>query len=221
MLVLNLCFKILERYCAMARWIEDLELRGKYVMLVPTTFSNAVNLTEAVKDGELWKLWYTSVPSPDNMISEIKRRIKLYEQGLMHPFTVINLRSNGEDRSNNLAGMTTYCNLDEANRRLEIGYTWYRKSLQQTILNTEAKYLLLKHAFEVLGCIKVEFRTSSFNFASRRAIERLGAKLDGVLRNHRILENGAIGDGYVYSILNSEWPIVKTHLEHKLKSYEE
>lgn len=204
----------------MARWIENLELKGKHVVLVPTTYSNAINLTEAVKDGELWKLWYTSVPSPDNMIAEIKRRIKLYEQGLMHPFTIIYLSNNGE-RSHKAAGMTTYCNLDEANLRLEIGYTWYRQSLQRTVVNTEAKYLLLKHAFEVLGCIKVEFKTSSFNFASRRAIERLGAKLDGVLRNHRILDNGAISDGYVYSILNSEWPVVKMHLEHKLDCYEE
>lgn len=205
----------------MTRWIDDLELRGKHVMLVPTTYSNAINLTDAVKDGELWKLWYTSVPSPDNMIPEIKRRIKLYEQGLMHPFTVVNLRPNSQSRDNNLAGMTTYCNLDQESRRLEIGYTWYRKSCQKTILNTEVKYLLLKHAFEVLGCIKVEFRTNSFNFESRRAIERLGAKLDGILRNHRILENGVICDGYVYSILNSEWPAVKIHLEHKLNSYEE
>lgn len=204
----------------MSRWIENLELDGKYVVLVPTTFSHAVNLTEAVHDGELWKLWYTSVPTPDNMVGEIKRRIALYEQGLMYPFTIIDRRDPAK-LVNAVAGMTTYCNLDEANRRLEIGYTWYRKSSQRTILNTEAKYLLLKHAFEVLGCIKVEFRTSSFNFTSRRAIERLGAKLDGVLRNHRILENGAIGDGYVYSILNSEWPIVKTNLEYKLASYAE
>lgn len=204
----------------MARWIEGLELKGKYVALVRTTFSNAINLTDAAKDGELWKLWYTSVPSPDNIIAEIKRRIKLYESGLMYPFTVIDIHSDGKI-GGKIAGMTTYCNLDEANRRLEIGYTWYRKSSQRTILNTEAKYLLLKHAFEVLDCVKVEFRTSSFNFASRRAIERLGAKLDGVLRNHRILENGVISDGYVYSILNSEWPAVKMHLEHKLDCCEE
>lgn len=204
----------------MTRWIENLELKGKHVVLVPTTFANAVNLTDAVKDGELWKLWYTSVPSPDNIIAEIKRRIKLYDQGLMHPFTMIDIRSEGRS-SSKAAGMTTYCNLDEANRRLEIGYTWYRKSCQRTILNTEAKYLLLKHAFEVLNCIKVEFRTNSFNFDSRRAIERLGAKLDGVLRNHRVLENGVICDGYVYSILNSEWPAVKMHLEHKLDCCEE
>ncbi len=202
----------------MSRWIENLELKGQYVALVPSTFANAVDLTEAVKDGELWKLWYTSVPSPDNMVLEIKRRIKLYEDGLMHPFTIID---KSLDTNNKPVGMTTYCNLDQESRRLEIGYTWYRKSCQKTILNTEVKYLLLRHAFEVLGCIKVEFRTNSFNFESRRAIERLGAKLDGILRNHRILENGVICDGYVYSILNSEWPAVKIHLEHKLNSYEE
>jgi RimJ/RimL family protein N-acetyltransferase len=113
--------------------------------------------------------------------------------------------------------MTTYCRLDPANRRLEIGYTWYRQNCQRTALNTECKLMLLRHAFEALNCASVEFRTSAFNFTSRKAIERLGAKLDGVLRNTRIFANGAIGDSYVYSILNNEWPIVKTNLEYKLR----
>jgi RimJ/RimL family protein N-acetyltransferase len=112
--------------------------------------------------------------------------------------------------------MTTYCNVDAVNRRVEIGYTWYRTSVQRTALNTECKLLLLAHAFDTLGCIAVEFRTSSFNVRSRRAIERLGAKLDGVLRSHAVHSNGSLRDTYVYSIIAAEWPAVRANLEHQL-----
>lgn len=195
----------------MTIWIEPVELHGEHVSLVPLTMDHYAHLREALADGELWNLWYTSIPRPENLAAEIERRLDLQAKGEMVPFAVI------DKRTNQAAGMTTYCRLDQANRRLEIGYTWYRQNCQRTALNTECKLMLLRHAFEVLNCASVEFRTSAFNFTSRKAIERLGAKLDGVLRNARILANGAIGDSYVYSILNNEWAIVKTNLEYKLQ----
>ena len=195
----------------MTIWIEPVELHGEHVSLVPLTIEHYAQLREALADGELWNLWYTSIPRPENLAAEIERRLGLQVKGEMVPFAVI------DKRTNQAAGMTTYCRLDQANRRLEIGYTWYRQNCQRTALNTECKLMLMRHAFEVLNCASVEFRTSAFNFTSRKAIERLGAKLDGVLRNARILANGAIGDSYVYSILNNEWAIVKTNLEYKLQ----
>jgi RimJ/RimL family protein N-acetyltransferase len=192
-------------------WIEPFELHGEYVSLVPLTMEYHEQLREALADAELWNLWYTSIPRPENLAAEIERRLALQAKGEMVPFAVI------DKRTKQAVGMTTYCRLDQANRRLEIGYTWYRQNCQRTALNTECKLMLLRHAFEVLNCASVEFRTSAFNFTSRKAIERLGAKLDGVLRNTRIFANGAIGDSYVYSILNNEWPIVKTNLEYKLR----
>ncbi|MBX9598104.1 MAG: GNAT family N-acetyltransferase [Burkholderiales bacterium] len=195
----------------MSIWIEPFELHGEYVSLVPLTMEYHEQLREALADGELWNLWYTSIPRPENLAAEIERRLALQAKGEMVPFAVI------DKRTKQAVGMTTYCRLDQANRRLEIGYTWYRQNCQRTALNTECKLMLLRHAFEVLNCASVEFRTSAFNFTSRKAIERLGAKLDGVLRNTRIFSNGAIGDSYVYSILNNEWPIVKTNLEYKLR----
>ena len=195
----------------MTIWIEPVELHGEHVSLVPLTVDHYAHLREALADGELWNLWYTSIPRPENLAAEIERRLGLQVKGEMVPFAVM------DKRTNQAAGMTTYCRLDQANRRLEIGYTWYRQNCHRTALNTECKLMLLRHAFEVLNCASVEFRTSAFNFTSRKAIERLGAKLDGVLRNARILANGAIGDSYVYSILNNEWAIVKTNLEYKLQ----
>lgn len=195
----------------MTIWIEPVELHGEHVSLVPLTMDHYAHLREALADGELWNLWYTSIPRPENLAAEIERRLGLQAKGEMVPFAVI------DKRTNQAAGMTTYCRLDQANRRLEIGYTWYRQNCQRTALNTECKLMLLRHAFEVLNCASVEFRTSAFNFTSRKAIERLGAKLDGVLRNARILANGAIGDSYVYSILDNEWAMVKTNLEYKLQ----
>lgn len=195
----------------MSIWIEPVELHGEHVSLVPLTMEHYEQLCEALMDGELWNLWYTSIPRPENLAGEIERRLALQTKGEMVPFAVI------DKRTNQAAGMTTYYRLDQANRRVEIGYTWYRQNCQRTALNTECKLMLLRHAFEVINCASVEFRTSAFNFTSRKAIERLGAKLDGVLRNARIFANGAIGDGYVYSILDNEWPIVKTSLEHKLQ----
>jgi N-acetyltransferase len=156
-------------------------------------------------------LWYTSVPTPDGMMAEIERRLALRKAGSMLPFAVVGLAS-GEP-----VGMTTYMNIDEINRRVEIGSTWYRKSAQRSGLNTECKLMLLRHAFETLDCIAVEFRTHFFNHQSRRAIERLGAKLDGVLRNNMRMKDGALRDTCVYSIIASEWPAVRANLTWQLE----
>ncbi len=193
-------------------FIQQLKLQGQHVTLVPLSMLHQDQLAEAVKDGELWRHWYTLIPSPEKMGEEITRRLKLQEQGSMLPFTVM---AQGQ-----AVGMTTYMNIDAPNKRLEIGSTWYRANVQRTGLNTECKRLLLAHAFEQLNCIAVEFRTHFFNQQSRRAIERLGAKLDGILRNHAINIHpdaaGALRDTCVYSILNTEWPSVKAHLDYQL-----
>ena len=187
-------------------------LRGQHVCLMPLSAAHHDDLLEAVKDGELWRHWYTAIPTPDKMAAEIERRLSLHKQGSMLPFTV---QVNGK-----AVGMTTYMNIDAANQRVEIGSTWYRASVQRSPVNTECKHLLLAYAFEQLQCNAVEFRTHFFNQQSRRAIERLGAKLDGVLRNHQINHHpdaaGALRDTCVYSILNTEWPSVKAHLDYQL-----
>lgn len=191
-------------------WLDDITLTGSRVVLEPLSEARHDEFVESVQDGELWKLWYTTVPSPDTMRAEIRRRLALRAAGSMLPFAVV-------DRASGRAvGMTTYMNVEAAHRRLEIGSTWYRRSVQRTALNTECKLLLLAHAFDALGAIAVEFRTSFFNTPSRRAIERLGAKLDGVLRNHRISPDGSLRDTCVYSILPHEWPAVRTNLRFQL-----
>ncbi len=193
-------------------FIQTTTLHGQYVSLMPLSAAHHDDLLEAVKDGELWRHWYTAIPTPDKMAAEIERRLSLHKQGSMLPFTV---QVNGK-----AVGMTTYMNIDAANQRVEIGSTWYRASVQRTPVNTECKRLLLAYAFEQLQCNAVEFRTHFFNQQSRRAIERLGAKLDGVLRNHQINHHpdaaGALRDTCVYSILNTEWPSVKAHLDYQL-----
>jgi RimJ/RimL family protein N-acetyltransferase len=171
--------------------------------------SHRPGTTEAVKDGELWKLWYTAIPKPENMAKEIDRRLGLQKTGSMLPFTVF-------DADGGIAGMSTYMNIDAAHRRVEIGSTWYAKRVQRSALNTQCKLLLLTHAFEKLDCIAVEFRTHFFNHQSRRGIERLGAKQDGILRNHQIAPNGTLRDTVVFSIIASEWPTVKAHLTFQL-----
>jgi len=190
-------------------------LQGNHVHLEPLHVTHHDDLVDAVRDGELWNLWYTDIPTAEGMAAEITRRLSLQTQGSMTPFAVV------DPASGRAVGMTTYMNIDAANRRVEIGSTWYRRNVQRGPLNTEAKRLLLGHAFETLNCIAVEFRTHFFNQQSRRAIERLGAKLDGILRSHQInqhpLAQGALRDTCVYSILASEWPSVKTHLDYQLQ----
>jgi len=190
-------------------WLEPVTLRGAYARLDPLSHDHRDGLIEAVSDGDLSKLWYTSAPTPDGMTKEIDRRLGLQAAGSMLPFTVF-------DADGGIAGMTTYMNVDATNRRVEIGSTWYAKRVQRSALNTQCKLLLLTHAFEKLDCIAVEFRTHFFNHQSRRGIERLGAKLDGILRNHQIAPNGTLRDTVVYSIIASEWPTVKAHLTYQL-----
>ena len=195
-------------------FVVPVTLAGSHVRLEPLSPAHAPDLAEAVCDGELWNHWYTAVPRPEAMTAEIQRRLTLQANGSMCPFAAL------DPASGRAVGMTTYMNIDAANRRVEIGSTWYRQSVQRTPLNTQAKRLLLAHAFEQLGCIAVEFRTHFFNQQSRRAIERLGAKLDGILRNHQINPHpaapGALRDTCVYSIIAGEWPNVKAHLDHQL-----
>ena len=192
--------------------LEPVTLQGQHARLEPLRLDHANALSEAVQDGELWKLWYTAIPTPAAMLDEVQRRLDLQASGSMLPFAVIHLP---DER---MAGMTTYMHIDSANRRLEIGSTWYRQSLQRSALNTECKRMLLGYAFEQLDCIAVEFRTHWHNSASRRGIERLGAKLDGVLRSHQIAANGSLRDTCVYSILASEWPAVRANLDHALST---
>jgi N-acetyltransferase len=189
---------------------DSVTLNGQYGSLVPLSRVHCADLAEAVKDGELWNLWYTTIPTPDQMQAEIDRRLGLQNQGSMLPFAVI------EKSTGKAVGITTYFNIDATNKRLEIGATWYRKRVQRTALNTECKLMLLTHAFEKLKCIAVEFRTHFFNHQSRAGIERLGAKLDGVLRQHQVSRNGTLRDTCVYSIIDREWPTVKGHLTHQL-----
>ena len=191
-------------------WPDPVTLEGEHATLVPLNRSHLDDLAEATKDGELWKLWYTFVPTAEAMAGEIDRRLGLQEAGSMLPFTTI------ENATGQAVGMTTYMNIDAASKRVEIGSTWNRKRVQRGPMNTECKFMLLRHAFETLDCIAVEFRTHFFNHQSRCAIERLGAKLDGVLRNHMVMADGSFRDTCCYSIIASEWPTVKTHLSYQM-----
>jgi RimJ/RimL family protein N-acetyltransferase len=191
---------------------DDLSLRGSFVALEPLVNSHTNALKNAVTDGELWRLWYASVPSPDEMSNYIYTAIKASTGGNL-AFAVRDLKAQ------KIVGTTRYYNVEPAHKRGLIGYTWYAKSAQGTAINTEAKYLLMQYWFEVQQANAVEFRTRFFNEASRRAIERLGAKQDGILRSHQILKDGSIRDTVVYSIIASEWPAVKNNLQAKLAKF--
>lgn len=190
-------------------WPLPVTLTGTYATLAPLSREHGPDLAEAAAEDDLWKTWYTSIPKPGAVPAEIDRRLDLQEKGSMLPFAV--LTPNGK-----AVGMTTYMNIDPVYKRVEIGSTWYRKAVQRTRLNTECKRMLLAHAFEDLDCIAVEFRTHFMNRQSRAAIERLGAKLDGVLRSHQRTADGALRDTAVYSILPHEWPAVKAGLDFRL-----
>ena len=190
--------------------LQPVTLHGDHARLVPLTAAHHDALAAAVQDGELWKLWYTNAPAPAQVATEIARRLALQQAGSMLPFTVI------EEPTSRVAGMTAFMNIDSVNRRVEIGSTWYAHSVQRTALNTECKRLLLAHAFDTLRCIAVELRTHYLNAGSRRAIERLGARLDGVLRSHTLAANGTLRDTCVYSITAAEWPAIRAHLDWQL-----
>jgi RimJ/RimL family protein N-acetyltransferase len=195
----------------MKRWIEPVILTGSGVILEPLALEHLDGIKEAVKDGELWKLWFTHVPSPETAEATIKTALELREDKGWMPFIV------RDKATGKIIGSTRYCNVDEVNQRVEIGYTWYSQSYQRTAVNTECKYLLLSHAFENLEAIAVEFRTHWHNHKSRAAIARLGAKQDGVLRNHQKSADGVYRDTVVFSIINHEWPVVKKSLLYKLE----
>ena len=190
--------------------MEPVTLSGRHATLEPLSREHQAAVLAAAADGELWNLWYTSVPSPDKTGEWLDIALDMRERLGAMPFVV---RDNG---TGDVVGSTRYFNVDAANRRLEIGHTWYAQRAQRTAINTECKLLLLTHAFEALHCIAVEFRTHFFNHQSRRGIERLGAKLDGILRSHQIAPNGTLRDTVVYSIIASEWPTVKAHLNYQL-----
>jgi len=193
-----------------SRFVEPVTLAGTHATLEPLARSHLPAVAVAAADGELWRLWYTSVPAPQNTEKWLDAALDMRERLGAMPFVV---RDNARG---SVVGSTRYFNVDAANRRLEIGHTWYAKRAQRTAINTECKLLLLTHAFETLGCIAVEFRTHWFNHASRAAIERLGAKQDGVLRSHQLMPDGSRRDTVVFSIVDGEWPAVKAHLRFLL-----
>ena len=190
--------------------LSPITLKGQFAHLEPLSQEHHDALIAAVSDGKLWKLWYTAIPKPENMRAEIERRLQLQQQGSMLPFVVRRVDTGA------LCGMTTYMNADAVHRRVEIGSTWYAASAQRTGINTECKLMLLHHAFEDMRCIAVEFRTHWMNQPSRAAIARLGARQDGILRNHQRMADGSLRDTVVFSIIASEWPTVHRHLQYKL-----
>ncbi|OOF23266.1 GNAT family N-acetyltransferase [Salinivibrio proteolyticus] len=191
---------------------DDIMLHGDTVSLIPLSASHADALVEAATDGKLWELWYTSVPNAESVEGYIASALDEKAKDKALPFAVI------EKESGRVIGSTRLANADAANKRVELGYTWYASSYHRSSVNTECKRLLLAYAFESLGVIAVEFRTHWLNQASRAAIARLGAKQDGVLRNHKIV-NGVYRDTVVFSIIESEWPAIKLNLDYKLASY--
>jgi N-acetyltransferase len=193
-------------------WAATEILKGKHVSLEPLSLEHVAGLQHAARDGELWNLWFTSVPHPELALQYVEQALALREQGKAMPFVV-------RDADGAIVGSTRYGNIDAEHKRLEIGWTWYAQRVQRTALNTEAKLLLLGNAFETLGAIAVEFRTNWFNQRSRTAIARLGAKQDGVLRNHMLMADGTRRDTVVFSILDSEWPAVKNNLQYQLQRY--
>lgn len=189
---------------------EPITLERDGVRLEPMSAGHAPALEAAAADGELWKLWYTSVPDPGGMASYIEDAIKGQQKGHMLPWAARDLATA------TIVGSTRYKDIVAAADRVEIGWTWYSQSRHRTNINTTCKLLLLSHAFDKLGCKVVGLRTDNFNFRSQRAIEALGAKKDGVIRHHWPRRDGTVRDSVLYSILVAEWPDVRRHLEMRL-----
>ena len=190
-------------------------LVGDYVRLEPLSHEREEELCAATEDGKLHELWYTPIPSPETMSAEIDRRLGLYEQGTMMPFATIDVETG------KAIGMTTFMNMRLDHFKVEIGSTWMAASYQGTGINPEAKLLMLSYAFDVLGCNAVELRTHEKNAQSRAAIEKLGAKLDGMLRNDMVMPNGTLRNSAVYSITKDEWPAVHDGLVARLDDLEQ
>lgn len=185
-------------------------LENPYARLEPLSAAHHDELAAAVAVDDLWRAWYTSVPTPESMTEAISARLRLHSEQRMAPWAVI------DPATGRAVGMTTFLNLEPENRRLEIGYTWLGATAQGTKVNPAVKRLLLTRAFDELGCIAVEFRTHWHNHQSRAALAKLGAKQDGVLRNHKVLDNGTVRDTVVFSIIDAEWPTVKFALDQRL-----
>jgi RimJ/RimL family protein N-acetyltransferase len=190
--------------------LEPVTLEGHGVRLEPMTADHAEGIKQAASDGELWKLWYTAVPEPEQVAAYIGTALEGQRNGHMLPWVVRELSTN------RVAGSTRYHDVVAAIDRVEIGYTWYAQSWQRSHVNTACKLLLFGHAFETLECAVVGLRTDNFNLRSQKAIEALGAKRDGVLRHHQARKDGSARDSYMYSVLAAEWPDVKRHLELRL-----
>ena len=190
--------------------VQPIALQGNGIRLEPLTESHHDDLNAAAADGQLWELWFTAVPPPDRMASYIADALEGQRQGHMLPWVVRDHATGG------VLGTTRYHDIVPAIDRVEIGYTWYAQRCQRTHVNTSCKLLLLRHAFDTLGCKVAGLRTDNFNFRSQRAIEALGAKKDGVLRHHQMRKDGTVRDSVMYSILAAEWPDVRRHLELRL-----
>lgn len=198
----------------MENWLKEVTLKGEIIDLIPIQKIHKQLLLETTQDGKLWELWFTSIPSEETIDDFFEKVFEEQKGGDSFVFSVFH------KKTTSIIGTTRYMNIDSANRRLEIGHTWYAQSHQRTGVNTECKYLLLKHAFEKLDCIAVEFRTHFFNHKSREAILRLGAKQDGILRNHKFDKTGNLRDTVVFSIIQSEWKTIKQSLEYKMRKYQ-
>lgn len=190
-------------------WTDQPVLEGRHILLRPMVRSDGPAIVDAASDGKLWELFYTVVPGPESINAYLDRAEREQGWGRIMPFAVI------EKASGNLVGATRYMRMNAPHRRLEIGTTFYASRVQRSPINSEAKLLLLTHAFESMNCVCVQFRTDHFNFASQRAIERLGAKRDGLIRNHQIID-GRVRDTVLYSILANEWEGVKRNLQMRL-----
>jgi RimJ/RimL family protein N-acetyltransferase len=196
-------------------FVLPVTLEGRRVRLEPMTRARAASIAAALgaaaADGAMWESKVTTIPRPEGMRAYVDQALAEVDAGVSMPFVTVD-RATGK-----AVGTTRYMNIEAPHRRLEIGTTWIGKSFQRTAINTEAKYLMLKHAFETLRCIAVDLRTHERNLQSRAAIERLGAKLDGILRNHRILPDGSLRNTATYSIIDAEWPAIKARLEAQLE----
>jgi RimJ/RimL family protein N-acetyltransferase len=191
-------------------WVKPLDLSDRGIRLVPLQLQHEAGLRAAAADGELWNLRVTSVPRPEETRKYIEDALRMYDEGKRLAFAVTDAAT-GE-----VLGSSSYHDILPEVKRLEIGYTWYAKSRQRSALNTTCKLMLMQHAFEVLGANVVGWRTDNFNYASQRAIERLGARKDGVIRGHALRRDGTIRDTVMYSLTAGEWPEVKAHLLHQL-----
>lgn len=193
------------------KWFKEVILETDHLKLIPLNKNFKEDLIAAASDGNLWELWFTSVPDSKNIDSYLAKAIDDFQQDKGLAFVVL------DKKSNTIIGTTRYMNATPEHKRLEIGATWYARTYQKTHVNTECKLLLLTHAFEVLNAIAVEFRTNWYNFQSRNAILRLGAKQDGVLRNHQIMPDGCMRDTVVFSIIANEWETCKRSLKYKIE----